>query len=96
MGHAEVKEKAEETLRPFGLREKAKARWSHSAIVRETQKGESFNRGAVQRDREKIQSERHFSLLKLHTKKINWWGSLRVFECYNYGELKCSKEDLCY
>ena len=36
---------------------------------------------------------RHFSLLKLHTRKINWWSSHGVFECYNHGELKYSEED---
>ena len=34
-----------------------------------------------------------FSLLKLHTRKINWWSSHGVFECYNYGELEYSEED---
>ena len=36
---------------------------------------------------------RHFSLLKLHTRKINWWSSHGVYECYNLGELEYSKED---
>ena len=36
---------------------------------------------------------RHFSLLKLHTRKINWWSSHGVFECYNHGELESSEED---
>ena len=36
---------------------------------------------------------RHFSLLKLHTRKINWWSSHGVFECYNHGELEYSEED---
>ena len=34
-----------------------------------------------------------FSLLKLHIKKINWWSSHEVFECYNHGELEYSEED---
>ena len=34
-----------------------------------------------------------FSLLKLHIKKINWWSSHKVFECYNHGELEYSEED---
>ena len=33
-------------------------------------------------------------MLKLHTKKINWWSSHEVFECYNHGELEYSKEDI--
>ena len=49
---------------------------------------ESFSlRGAVQRDREKHsesmrewkRKRRHFSLFKLHTRKINWWSSHLVF-----------------
>ena len=36
---------------------------------------------------------RHFSLLKLHTRKINWRSSHEVFECYNHGELEYSEED---
>ena len=36
---------------------------------------------------------RHFSLLKLHTRKINWWSSHEVFEYYNHGELEYSEED---
>ena len=32
-------------------------------------------------------------MLKLHTRKINWWSSHRIFECYNYGELEYSEED---
>ena len=32
-------------------------------------------------------------MLKLHTRKINWWSSHGVFECYNYGELEYSEED---
>ena len=35
----------------------------------------------------------HFSLLKLHTRKINWWSSHKVFECYNHEELEYSKKD---
>ena len=34
-----------------------------------------------------------FSLLKLHTRNINWWSYHGVFECYNHGELKYSEED---
>ena len=34
-----------------------------------------------------------FSLLKLHTRNINWWSSHGVFECYNNGELEYSEED---
>ena len=53
------------------------------------------------RDREKhIESVRewkrkmrHFSLLELHTRKINWRSSHEVFECYNHGELEYSEED---
>ena len=33
-----------------------------------------------------------FSLLKLHTKKINWWSSHGVFD-YNHGELEHLEED---
>ena len=36
---------------------------------------------------------RHFSLLKLHMRKINWWSSHGVFECYNHGELEYLEED---
>ena len=36
---------------------------------------------------------RHFSLLKLHTRKINWWSSHGVFEYYNHGELEYLEED---
>ena len=32
-------------------------------------------------------------MLKLHTKKINWWSSHGVFECYNHEELEYSEED---
>ena len=32
-------------------------------------------------------------MLKLHTRKINWWNSHRVFDCYNHGELEYSEED---
>ena len=43
--------------------------------------------------REWKRKKRHFSLLKLYTRKINWWSSHRVFECYNHGELEYSEED---
>ena len=36
---------------------------------------------------------RHFSLLKVHTRKINWWSSYGVFGCYNHRELEYSEED---
>ena len=36
---------------------------------------------------------RHFSLLKFHTRKINWWSSHGVFEYYNHGELEYLEED---
>ena len=36
---------------------------------------------------------KHFSLLKLHLRKINWWSSHGVFECYNHGELEYLEED---
>ena len=32
-------------------------------------------------------------MLKLHTRKINWWCSYGVFGCYNHGELEYSEED---
>ena len=54
----------------------------------------------MRRDREKHREcervkkkKRHFSLLKLHTRKINWWSFYGVFECYNHGELEYSEED---
>ena len=58
-------------------------------------------RGAVRRDREihsesvreSIRKMRHFSLLKLHTRKINWWSSHGVFEYYNHGKFEYSEED---
>ena len=34
-----------------------------------------------------------FFLLKLHTKKINWWSFHEVFECYNHRELEYSEKD---
>ena len=43
--------------------------------------------------REWKRKRRLVSLLKLHTKNINWWSSHRVFECYNHGEFEHSKED---
>ena len=43
--------------------------------------------------REWKRKRRHFSLLKLYTRKINWRNSHRVFECYNHGELEYSDED---
>ena len=36
---------------------------------------------------------RHFFLLKLHIRKINWWNSRRVFECYNHREFEYLEED---
>ena len=56
---------------------------------------------SVWRDREKHsesvrewkRKRRHFSLLKLHTRKINWWSSHGVFECYNHGKLEYSEEN---
>ena len=45
------------------------------------------------RVREWKRKRRYFSLLKLHTRKINWWSFYGVFECYNHGELEYSKED---
>ena len=56
---------------------------------------------AVRRNREKHnesmsewkRKRRHFSLLKLHTRKINWWSFHGVFGCYNHGELEYSDED---
>ena len=36
---------------------------------------------------------RHFSLLKLHIRKINWWSFHGVFKYYNHGELEYSKKD---
>ena len=32
-------------------------------------------------------------MLKLHKRKINWWISHGVFECYNHGEFEYSEED---
>ena len=32
-------------------------------------------------------------MLKLYTRKINWWRFYGVFECYNHGELEYSEED---
>ena len=60
-----------------------------------------FEVQSVWRDREKYsesvrewkRKKRHFSLLKLHTRKINWWSSHGVFECYNHGELEYLEED---
>ena len=43
--------------------------------------------------REWKRKRRYFSLLKLHTRKINWWSSHAVFECYNHRELEYSEED---
>ena len=34
-----------------------------------------------------------FFFPKLHTRKINWWGSHGGFECYNHGELDYSEKD---
>ena len=56
---------------------------------------------AVRRNREKHNESvrewkrkmRLFSLLKLHTRKINWWSSHGVFGCYNHRELEYSEED---
>ena len=41
----------------------------------------------------KKKKKRHFSLLKLHTRKINWWCSHEVFGCNNHEELEYSEED---
>ena len=38
--------------------------------------------------REWKRKRRYFSLLKLHTRKINWWSSHAVFECYNHREFR--------
>ena len=35
----------------------------------------------------------HFSLLKLHTRKINLWSSHRIFEYYNHGKFEYLEED---
>ena len=32
-------------------------------------------------------------MIKLYTRKINWWSFHRVFECYNHGELEYLEED---
>ena len=41
----------------------------------------------------KKKKETFFSLLKIHTGKINWWSSHGVFGCYNHRELEYSEED---
>ena len=66
-----------------------------------TQKRESFSWRCSPKNREKHSERvrewkrkmRHFSLLKLHTKKINWWIFHGVFGCYNHEELEYSEED---
>ena len=82
--HAGEKEKKEENaiwlvcVTKRNTRWRVEARESHSVIVRETQVRASG--GAIWRDREKHSESvkewkrkmRHFSLLKLHTRKINW------------------------
>ena len=86
-GHSALSEelKQERAIRPFGVSSR-----------------ESFSlRGAVRKDRQKHSESvrewkrkiRHFSLLKLDTRKINWWNSHEVFECYNHEELEYSKKD---
>ena len=44
-------------------------------------------------ERVKKKKETFFSLLKIHTGKINWWSSHGVFGCYNHRELEYSEED---
>ena len=66
-----------------------------------TQKRENFSWRCSLKNREKHSESvrewkrkmRHFPLLKLHTRKINWWSSHGVFGCYNHGELEYLEED---
>ena len=32
-------------------------------------------------------------MFELYKRKINWWSSHEVFECYNHGELEYLDED---
>ena len=86
---------AERAIRPF---------FGVSSRESKTQKRKRVLAWVVQsewRDREKHnesvrewkRKRRHFSLLKLHTRKINWWSSHGVFEYYNHGELEYLEED---
>ena len=94
-------EKKAKDIRPCS--ELKKKTESHSAILEKHRwelqevQSEEIERNTVRETQwecERVKKKmRHFSLLKLHIRKINWWSSYGVFECYNHKELKYSKED---
>ena len=92
-------EKKAKAIRPCSeLKQKTE---SHSAILQkhkwELQEVQSKEIGRntvrVWESEKKKKKKRHFSLLKLHVRKINWWSSHRVFECYNHREFEYLDED---
>ena len=97
VSHAETekKEKREKTeaFRPCG---ELKQTENHSAIlvwVSERAKHRRDREKHSESERVKKRKKRHFFFLKLHVRKINWWSSHGVFECYNHGELEYSEEN---
>ena len=99
------RKRKERSKRPFGVvweLKQNKESFGHfgvSSRESKTQKRESFSWRCGPKNREKHsesvrewkRKRRHFSLLKLHTRKINWWSSHGVFECYNYEDLEYSE-----
>ena len=81
-GHSALSEemKQERAIRPLWEKHKWELQGVQSEeIVRNTVR--------VWESKKEKKKSRYFSFLKLHKKKINWWRSHEVFECYNHGEL---------
>ena len=88
-------EKKAKAIRPCSeLKQKTE---SHSAILEKHKwelqevQSEEIERNTVRVWESEKKKMRHFSLLKLHIRKINWWSSYGVFERYNHRELEYSK-----
>ena len=85
-----LKKKKRKKQRPLGL----VGSWSRYREVKHIEQFGHFCVGVSEWARNtKERARRYFSLLKLHTKKINWWSSHWVFQCYNDGELEYSEKD---
>ena len=64
----------------------------HKWEIQEVQ-SEKIERNTMRVWESEKEKRRHFSLLKLHTRKIIWWCSHEVFEFYNHEELENSEKD---
>ena len=104
-----LKKKKRKKQRPFGLEWRAEAREPYLAILVWVPESKTQRKREIQLEwcssSEEIEwnivgvwesekeKRRHFFLLKLHARKINWWNFHGVFKCYNHGDLEYSEED---